>query len=1148
MKNLFIGNNPFTQNIKEIQGQFIEIDHEQFYVITNYDSMLPFFICLTSASDLWMYISSKGGLTAGRKNPNQALFPYYSDDKIIDSGELTGSKTMMYVLKNGKQYLWEPFSEYYKGVYAIERTLSKSTTGNKLIFSERNIDLGLTFKYSWMSSDDFGWIKKSSLMKENIEPLEIRIIDGLQNVLPAGIDNLTQNTYSTLVDAYKKTEIVGESNLALFRMESIMVDRAEPSESLRANSIWHYGLENPSFLVSTSQLDNFRNGLDICPETESKGVKGALFVTSNFVLDSNTPKTWYFIAEVNQDATQINNLLKVIEESEDIGKIIENSIQAGTKSLYQTVAQADGIQITTDIHGVARHFSNVLFNTMRGGIYSENDIIYASHFSNHIKHFNLKEWKINQVFLALLPFSIKYLELEKLVLKTNNPNFYRLFLEYLPLTFSRRHGDPSRPWNQFNINIKDIAGNKVLAYQGNWRDIFQNWEALSLSFPGYIHAIIAKFLNASTADGYNPYKITNEGIEWEVIEPENPWSNIGYWGDHQIIYLLRLMEISVTHFPEKLQSWLVEDIFAFANVPYRLKNYDDIVANPKDTIQFDMALHERIEKRIPGFGADAKLTHNQENEVILVNLTEKLLVTLLSKLSNFIPEAGIWMNTLRPEWNDANNALVGNGASMVTLYYMRRFVKFVQKLFEHASIEKFEVSKEIHCFIERMIAAFTKFEPLLLSGFNDIQRRLFTDQAGNAGNEYRNSIYKRNIIKKREINHVEINNLLGLALKYIDHSIEANQRVDKMYHAYNLISFTPKAISVNHLYEMLEGQVAVMSSGKLSANEVAALLDAMKNSSLFREDQQSYMLYPNRNLPLFIEKNKIDATDVNRINFLKQLVNKDDTSIITSDNKGTYHFNADLKNAQFLNNAITELKRNNRFVITDEDQLEVNKVYEKLFKHQSFTGRSGTFYKYEGLGCIYWHMVSKLLLATGECIHSAISQNADPTIMNRLTKHYDEIKEGIGANKSPQKYGSFPFDPYSHTPLMSGVQQPGMTGQVKEDIINRFFELGVFVEKGQLYFKPAILKRDEFIIDDHRDAEFQYPYLAFTYCSTEIIYIIDGEKGIDIMNCNGKAETLNSNSLNIEQSKSVFNREGKINRITVHLNDQNIRKGETVVN
>ncbi len=45
---------------------------------------------------------------------------------------------------------------------------------------------------------------------------------------------------------------------------------------------------------------------------------------------------------------------------------------------------------------------------------------------------------------------------------------------------------------------------------------------------------------------------------------------------------------------------------------------------------------------------------------------------------------------------------------------------------------------------------------------------------------------------------------------------------------------------------------------------------------------------------------------------------------------------------------------------------DVLKIYESVFNHKAFTGRSGTFYKYEGLGSIYWHMVSKLVLAVQE--------------------------------------------------------------------------------------------------------------------------------------------------------------------------------------
>ena len=65
----------------------------------------------------------------------------------------------------------------------------------------------------------------------------------------------------------------------------------------------------------------------------------------------------------------------------------------------------------------------------------------------------------------------------------------------------------------------------------------------------------------------------------------------------------------------------------------------------------------------------AKLVLDADGEVYQVNLLiEKLLVPLLAKLGNLVVDGGIWLNTQRPEWNDANNALVGNGLSMVTLY------------------------------------------------------------------------------------------------------------------------------------------------------------------------------------------------------------------------------------------------------------------------------------------------------------------------------------------------------------------------------------------------------------------------------------------------------------------------------------------------
>ncbi len=772
---------------------------------------------------------------------------------------------------------------------------------------------------------------------------------------------------------------------------------------------------------------------------------------------------------------------------------------------------------------------------MRGGIYIENYIILTSHFIAHLQHFNKKVRARNNEFLLQLPPSMLHSELEEYIQKQNDPNLYRLFQEYLPLTFSRRHGDPSRPWNMFNINVKDELGNMRISYQGNWRDIFQNWEALSLSYPGYIHSILAKFLNASTADGYNPYKITSEGIEWEVIEPDNPWSNIGYWGDHQIIYLLRLMEISNNYFPGKMEEWLNKPLFAYANIPYRLKSYSEIVANPKDTVSFDAFLNGEIEKQAITLGSDAKLITNSQGEVMLVSLTEKLLASLLSKLSNFIPGAGIWMNTLRPEWNDANNALVGHGASMVTLYYMRRFITFLQNIYQHSNHDVLHISIEMAQFFNEMEQIFDT-RP---GNMTDQQRRKMTDSLGMAGENYRNKIYQGFTEKTATLLRKNLLAFFEKILLHIDQSIQLNQRSDGLFHSYNLVRFSNNVLSIRQLPEMLEGQVAVLSSGCLSAKETLLLLNVLRKSTLYRADQNSYILYPNKKLPDFINKNIIPETEVNALPLLSKLLNLGDNSILSKDKLGQHHFNADFSNSGLLQKVLEQLKSSNLTEINENDIQQVLDLYEKIFDHQSFTGRSGTFYKYEGLGCIYWHMVSKLLLSVGESIKKAVLSNEDPGLINELTKHYEEIKKGIGAHKTPAEYGSFPFDPYSHTPIMTGVQQPGMTGQVKEDILSRFFELGILVQNGQLSFNPNILHKNEF--NTPTGSDYPFPWLSFSYCGVDITYFIHDTPGIEIINSAGKSSYSDNYILPVSLSKSLFFRNGEIIKIKIHLAEDKLQ-------
>lgn len=1120
-KTFYVGNTPLQNFEKEVKGGFITLNGERFYQIDYIDAMQPFFISLASETDLWMYLSSTGGLSAGRTSPDMALFPYYTDDKITESSEITGSKTIIRATFGNNTYLWEPFSVRGQGLYAIKRSVAKSTIGNKILFTEVNETLQLSFSYMWMNADELGWIKKSTITNLTDSEVGLELIDGLQNILPAGTNRITQNTYSTLVDAYKRTELVAEVALVLFRMESIMVDKAEPSESLQVNTVWSYGLPNANYLVSSTQLDAFRMGLDVQAETESKGVKGAILAHDSWVLKPNQHKDWYFVADVQKDAVKVRNLIAFIKETADVATYIENAVLKGTEALKAIVAQVDGVQETADESGMARHFANTLFNTMRGGFYCDEYTILSADFKKHVNLFNQAVAKRNDAMLAALPTSLLYAELEEKVAATGDAQLYRLFQEYLPITFSRRHGDPSRPWNLFNIRVNDNNGNKIISYQGNWRDIFQNWEALSLSYPAYINGIIAKFLNATTADGYNPYKVTSEGIDWEVIVPEDPWSNIGYWGDHQIIYLLKLMELSRKYYPKALDSYLNREMFSYAQVPYRIKSYQSIVEDPRNTIDFDQALHDKIFAMQPTFGSDARLMLNADGEVVLVSFTEKILATLMAKLSNFIPEAGIWLNTMRPEWNDANNALVGIGASMVTLYYMRRFVAFASELYAQSGKDSFTVSTEIKGLFANQMAAFEASKEHLSEGFNAEQRRVVIDALGEAASNYRTLVYAGLSGQKTTLSANELQDFFALVLRYLDQSIAANKRPDGMYHAYNLVRFEGNTVQVDYLYEMLEGQVAVLSALQLSPLQVADMLDAMRNSALYREDQQSYTLYPNKQLPAFLDKNNIPSSAVAASAFIQKALKNADTRIVCQDKQGGVHFNATFNNAEFLAAALDKMGG-----VSASDRKELLDLYEQMFNHNAFTGRSGTFYKYEGLGSIYWHMVSKLLVAVHENILKAIAEQADPAVISRLKEHYAAVKWGIGAHKSPKVYGSFPFDAYSHTPAMAGVQQPGMTGQVKEDLLNRFFELGIRVNNGKLSVVTDMLQKAEFIKNE---------YISFTYCSVPFEYVLDSKKGMEVIFADNTVVLFENNEMDEATSAMVFARSKAIKQVKVHM-------------
>ena len=1146
-KQIHVGQQLQQTNNVEVGGNYVNIEGETFYQIENYDQMKDFFISVVSDSDHWMFISTRGGLTAGRINSENSLFPYYTDDKISDGSPYTGSRTIVLATISDKTSLWEPFSEQYNGIYNISRNLYKNVFGDKLIFEEINHDLGLNFRYAWRTSDKFGFVKTSNLINNGDSSAEIEIVDGIENLIPYGVETDVQGGLSCLVDAYKKNELDADSGLGLYSMSSILVDRAEPSEALSTTTVWSVGLSKSKKLVSSLQLDSFRKGAGVEQELDIRGRRGAYFVNDCLSLDSSEEKSWSIVAEINQGPAKVRDLIAYLKSDKKIAEDIEADIALGSENLARIVGISDGLQVTEDRLSANHHFANVLFNVMRGGLFVDNYSVPKADLIGFVKSFNHQVYDQFKDFFEGLDETFHYSDLIKAASKQNNAGVQRLCFEYLPLSFSRRHGDPSRPWNKFNIKVKQEDGSQLLNFEGNWRDIFQNWEALSYSIPNYIESMICKFVNASTADGYNPYRITKAGIDWEKPDPHDPWANIGYWGDHQIIYLLKFLEFSNDHHPGTLRDFLTRDLFCYANVPYKIKAYKDLLKDPHNTIDFDEAADELIDQRVSEIGADGRLIWDKNGSVYYVNLTEKLLATMLSKLSNFIPEGGIWMNTQRPEWNDANNALVGYGVSMVTLYYTRRYQQYLLELFANTELKEVAISEEIGALLTSINSTFEENKQLLAGTINGADRKRVVDALGEAGCNFRSKVYQNEFSGNRVmLKTADLIAFLKLSLEYIDHTIEANRRDDGLYHAYNLMTATEDSVEISYLYEMLEGQVAVLSSGYLSPEQALEVLTSLRNSSVYTARQHSYLLYPDRELTRFVDKNIIPEVQLKRSELLTMLVSSGDTSLVEQDSQGGYHFNGSFNNVDSARDVLEALKDNGYADLVDKEQALIEEIFESVFNHRQFTGRSGGMYAYEGLGSIYWHMVSKLLLAALENFRNSLEQGSDPVVVGKLADCYFDIRAGIGFNKTPDNYGAFPTDPYSHTPGFAGAKQPGMTGQVKEEVITRLMEMGLSVSGGSILFKPFILRKSEFlssadslsyfdIAGNQQSVELQAGQLGFTYCQIPVVYSLANETSIIITFANGTEKAIAGDTIDAQTSLAIFDKTGEVVKINVAL-------------
>ena len=187
----------------------------------------------------------------------------------------------------------------------------------------------MSFRYRWSSSDTYGFVRRARLVNLSDTDRDIAVLDGLQNILPYGVPSDLQMRSSNLVDAYKRSELHRAGGLGIFALSAIIVDKAEPSEALKANVAWSLGLDDPTYLLSSLQLDAFRDNEPLREETDVKGEKGAYFAHQRLSLPAGGEREWMQVLNVNQNHAAVAQLIHDLEHDAALATRVREDIERG---------------------------------------------------------------------------------------------------------------------------------------------------------------------------------------------------------------------------------------------------------------------------------------------------------------------------------------------------------------------------------------------------------------------------------------------------------------------------------------------------------------------------------------------------------------------------------------------------------------------------------------------------------------------------------------------------------------------------------------------------------------------------------------------------------------------------------------------------
>ncbi|MCF7916941.1 MAG: hypothetical protein K9L61_04110, partial [Candidatus Omnitrophica bacterium] len=789
----------------------------------------------------------------GLRDKDGAIQEFFPANKAYSLTPYFGFRTF---IKDSKHNFYEPFSIEGSSLKTFQ---NMAIASDCLKLTDKNPKLGLEtkVKYFTLPNQAAGTLARKVTFKNlSKKTLELKVLDGLARVIPYGASNGMLKDMSRTLEAWMHSYL--QKDYSLFRL---IVDPADVSQTTYikgANFNYSFFVANgkkntPALIVDPTKI--FGNNLSYSRPDK--------FLTKSFspygkqVTSGKTPAAFSYLKlniKPNQSFT-LYNLFGAAFDTETIQQLVKN-----IDSKFLATKEKVNNQIIEEIKSNAFCLSG------------------QPQFDNY-----LSSTYLDNILRGGFPYQ---------------PKGSKVCPYYI---FSRKHGDPERDYNYFNLSPSYFSEG-----QGNYRDVNQN-RRLDLFFkPSLGKANIRYFLNLSQIDGFNPlvvkgqklyfeanqakkilkqYNITKKKFQhlmtkgfylgefFDLLIPEDGVTDKeglvlnllkeakrkpqashgeGYWIDHWR-YTLDLIENFLIIFPDKLEDLFFNTEFTFFDDKYKVKPRSQryVLLRNKvyqgESIETDSKKAKELKLRKD----DQNLLRSDKNKVYRTHLVEKLLVLILNKAASFDPDGlGLEMEADKPGWCDSVNGLPALfGSSLCETFELKRAALLLKEALAQSQPKSILFSQTVSHFfnsLDKLITAYNR---------DSSSRKNFTywDKSNKLKENFRKNSFYQISAKKNNLKILKLNNFLDKLIKKIDkglkRTIDKKTKLYPTYFTYQVTDFkktnhhpVPLSFSRHNLPLFLEGIVSALRC-HCEERLPAGRQEATKQSLSFYQNVKKSSLY-----------------------------------------------------------------------------------------------------------------------------------------------------------------------------------------------------------------------------------------------------------------------------------------------------------------